>query len=84
MSTIFHRNHEKTDTNVIVINQECQICASAAKPVGCSKCYTLLCEDCIGYFEGKPICSLCRDELENPKRLAKVLMFYAGATPRHV
>ena len=63
MSTVFRRNHEKNDTNLIVINQECQICASAAKPVGCSKCYTLLCEDCIGYFEGKPICSLCRDEI---------------------
>jgi hypothetical protein len=63
------------NTNLIVINEECQICQSTAKPIACSKCYTLLCGECIEDFNGKPVCSLCRDELENPKRLAKVLMF---------
>jgi len=78
------RKHERQNTNLIVINEECQFCESTAKPIGCSKCYSLLCEDCIDYLNGKPVCSFCRDELENPKRLAKVLMFSVGATPRHL
>jgi|HubBroStandDraft_4_1064222.scaffolds.fasta_scaffold60677_3 hypothetical protein len=61
--------------NLIVINEECQLCQSTATPVACSKCYTRLCGECIEDFMGKPVCSLCRDELEKPKRLAKVLMF---------
>lgn len=80
----FHRKQAKNNTNLIVINEECQFCKSTAKPVGCSKCYALLCEDCVDYFKGKPVCNFCRDELENPKRLAKVLMFSVGATSRHV
>ncbi len=78
------RKHEKKNTNLIVINEECQFCESTATPIGCSKCYALLCEDCTDYFQGKPVCSFCRDELENPKRLAKVLMFSVGATSRRV
>ncbi len=75
------RKQEKNNSNLIVINEECPLCQSTAKPVGCSKCYTLLCEDCIDYFNGKPVCSFCCDELENPKRLAKVLMFCAEQHP---
>jgi hypothetical protein len=72
----FRRKQEKNDTNLIVINEECQFCESTAKPVGCSRCYALLCEDCTAYINGKPVCSFCCYELENPKRLAKVLMFH--------
>jgi len=80
----FRRQPEKNNTNLIVINELCQFCASTAKPVGCSRCYTLLCEDCIDYLKGKPVCLFCHDELENPKRLAKILMFSVGATSRPV
>ena len=84
MSTASRRKSEKNNTNLIVINEVCQFCESTAKPVGCSKCYMLRCENCIDCLKGKPVCSFCRDELENPKRLAKVLMFPLGTTPRHV
>jgi hypothetical protein len=70
---------KKAYTNLVVINEECQLCKSTAKPVGCSKCYLLLCEDCIEYIHGKAICGFCRDELQNPKRLAKVLRFSVSA-----
>jgi hypothetical protein len=76
------RKLKKADTNLIVINEECQLCKSMAKPVGCSQCYTLLCEDCVEYVKGKAVCSFCRDELQKPKRLAKVLVFPVGA-PSH-
>jgi hypothetical protein len=71
------RAEKNANLIVININEECQICKSTAIPVACSKCYTLLCGECIEDFHGKPVCSLCRDELEKPKRLAKVLMFPA-------
>jgi formylmethanofuran dehydrogenase subunit E len=72
------RRAGKNNSNLIVINEECQLCASIAPPIGCSKCYALLCEECIEYFNGKPVCSCCHDELENPKRLATILMFPGG------
>lgn len=78
------RRKLKNNTNLIVINEECQFCESTAMPVACSKCYALVCADCIGNFNGRPVCGLCRDELEHPRRLAKVLMFSVGATSRHV
>jgi|SRR5208282_4514686 len=71
-------------THLIVINEECQFCESTAVPVSCSKCYALVCADCIDNFDGRPVCSFCRNELEHPRRLAKVLMFSVGATSRHV
>src|SRR5271155_265202 len=69
------RTEKNANLIVININEECQICQSTARPVACSKCYTLLCRECIEDFHGKPVCSLCHDELEKPKRLAKILMF---------
>src|SRR5580698_4309794 len=38
--------------NLIVINEECQLCQSTATPVACSKCYTRLCGECIEDFMG--------------------------------
>jgi len=69
-------------TNLIVINEECQLCQSTAAPVACSKCYTLLCGECVEDLKGKPVCSLCRDEVEKPKLLAKVLIFRSAASRR--
>ena len=68
----------KDNSNLIVIFEECQLCASTARAIGCSRCDTRLCEECIEYFNGQPMCNCCRDEFENPTRLAKVLMFPRG------
>jgi len=74
----FLRKQEKKNGNVIVIHEECQFCGSMALPVGCSECDLLLCQECVEYLNGKPVCSCCREELESPRRLATVLMFPAG------
>ncbi len=69
---------KKNNLLVMAVYEECQLCASIAAPVACSNCYTLLCAECIESFDGKPVCCCCREELETPKRLAKVLMFPAS------
>ena len=78
------RKQGKNNSNLIVINEACQFCESTAKPIGCSQCCMQLCEDCVDYLNGKAICSSCREELESPKPLAKVLMFSVRATPRQL
>jgi hypothetical protein len=72
------RKQQQNNSNLIVINEECQLCASIAPPVGCSVCFVLGCEECTEYFNGKPVCSCCLEELENPRKLATVLMFPGG------
>lgn len=71
----FLRKLEKKDTNLIVINEECQFCGSTARSVACSRCRVLMCEECIEYLNAKPLCSCCLDDVENPRRLATVLIF---------
>lgn len=74
----FLRKEEKTNGNVIVIHEECQLCGSMALPIGCSECNLLLCRECVEYLNGKPVCGCCLEELECPRQMARVLMFPAG------
>jgi hypothetical protein len=75
MNPSARRRRGKNNPNLIVINEECQFCASTALPVACTSCYMQLCEDCVEYFDGRRVCGMCCEILENPKRLAKVLSF---------
>jgi hypothetical protein len=76
----FLRKQEKQKGNVIVINEACQLCGSMAIPIGCSECNLLLCQECVEYLNGNPVCGCCLEQLQNPPRLATVLMFPTGVS----
>jgi formylmethanofuran dehydrogenase subunit E len=38
-----------------------------ALQMSCSECGLLLCQECIEYLNGKPVCSCCLQELQTPR-----------------
>jgi hypothetical protein len=65
---------QQKPTNLVAIDSSwrfcdegCQYCDSFAKPVNCSMCDRLGCDECMGTLSGKRLCTVCKEDIEHPE-----------------